>query len=346
MENNAKSRNNTVDILRGIAMLMVVLGHTMTGCAMNSEQSFLFNVVWTLQMPLFMLISGYVTKYSKPITSAKSWGKFIGKRTLAYLLPWLVWTIVIRGIIFQQKNFLDIKFLIYHMDAGYWFLFTIWTVVMVFGIAQFISEKIASRKNKYVKMIVLTAIYVLGMCAVGGVGFIMGFSFLCIKLTLYYMPFYFVGYLFGQLQSEIEKIKFGRQIIDGCIAVCLVVWIALMLRYNFYAIGNSAFGIILRAVASLSGCIAICGLVSGIVNNVKIQGVFIQYVGVHSLEIYTIHGLLLSMIKPVELPAFLSMEGMVLIILNFMLTVGVSIAVIALLNQSKVLKIILFGKRS
>ena len=52
------------------------------------------------------------------------------------------------------------------------------------------------------------------------------------------------------------------------------------------------------------------------------------------------------MIKPVELPAFLSMEGMVLIILNFMLTVGVSIAVIALLNQSKVLKIILFGKRS
>ena len=43
------NRNPTIDILRGIAMLMVVLGHTMTGCTINAENSFLFNVIWTLQ---------------------------------------------------------------------------------------------------------------------------------------------------------------------------------------------------------------------------------------------------------------------------------------------------------
>ena len=45
----SKQRNQTIDILRGIAMLLVVLGHTMTGCTVNSQDSFLFNVIWTLQ---------------------------------------------------------------------------------------------------------------------------------------------------------------------------------------------------------------------------------------------------------------------------------------------------------
>ena len=35
----------------------------MTGCTVGAEESFLFNIVWSLQMPMFILISGYVTKY-------------------------------------------------------------------------------------------------------------------------------------------------------------------------------------------------------------------------------------------------------------------------------------------
>lgn len=66
-----KERNQFVDIMRGIAMLLVVLGHTMTGCTVDSQKSFVFNIVWSLQMPLFILISGYVTKYSRSICDGK-----------------------------------------------------------------------------------------------------------------------------------------------------------------------------------------------------------------------------------------------------------------------------------
>ena len=55
---SGRNRNEYVDIMRGVAMLLVVLGHTMTGSTVNSESSFLFNIVWSLQMPLFILISG------------------------------------------------------------------------------------------------------------------------------------------------------------------------------------------------------------------------------------------------------------------------------------------------
>lgn len=86
----SKERNQFVDIMRGMAMLLVVLGHTMTGCTVDSQKSLLYNIVWSLQMPLFILISGYVTKYSRSICDGKDLGKYVKRRTVAYMLPWAV----------------------------------------------------------------------------------------------------------------------------------------------------------------------------------------------------------------------------------------------------------------
>ena len=52
------------------------------------------------------------------------------------------------------------------------------------------------------------------------------------------------------------------------------------------------------------------------------------------------------MTKPTALPTFNTPQGILLIALNFVLTAGVAIAVITLLNQSKTIKAILFGKLS
>lgn len=85
-----KFRNNTVDIIRGFAMLMVVLVHTISGCVTEYSDTILFQAIWTLQMPLFIIISGYVTRYSHPKINGVELWRFVKKRTLAYLLPWLV----------------------------------------------------------------------------------------------------------------------------------------------------------------------------------------------------------------------------------------------------------------
>lgn len=42
MQAKTENRNQFVDIMRGIAMLLVVLGHTMTGCTVDSQKSFSF----------------------------------------------------------------------------------------------------------------------------------------------------------------------------------------------------------------------------------------------------------------------------------------------------------------
>lgn len=343
-----KERNSTVDIMRGIAMLMVVLGHTMTGCTENSQQSFLFNVVWSLQMPLFILISGYVTRYSRAVTTIKELGALIKKRTISYLLPWAVWTFIVRGLIFGQTGYLHFKYMLWHMDNGYWFLFTIWTISLVFGVSHFLCRKVlkGAKGTSKIKAIVLTGVfYVIGMSVLAGIGMAAGMSFLCIKLTLYYMPFFFAGYIYGNLQDDIYALRRGGQIVDCVIVAALVIWLSVITRVNLYDLADSGLGIILRAGASLCGCVAVCGLCAGLFGNAgKVRGGVFRWCGVHSLEIYTVHYLLLCMIQMSIKPEFLSIAGIGLIALNYALTVVLAAVIIQLLNANAFIRRAAFGR--
>lgn len=342
MQAKAEYRNQFVDIMRGIAMLLVVLGHTMTGCTVDSKQSFLFNIIWSLQMPLFILISGYVTKYSRPISDGKGLWKYIKRRTIAYILPWAVWSFVVRGIILGQDGFLNVRSLLWSMDSGYWFLATIWTISMIFGIASFVAERL-SKKNVQKKQAVLLVCYLAGMALLVGIGALLGFSFFAIKLTLYYMPFYFAGFLYGQFDDKIMESENGKKIVDCVVAACFVIWLYIILRYSLYDMADSGFAVILRAATSLAGCIAVCGLCKGIFSD-KIGGQ-LAWVGEHSLEVYLMHYLLLSLIKLDSTPVLYSPVGLSLVMMNYIITVALTTMIIMALNRNKVMRFALTGKK-
>lgn len=270
IQNINKERNQFVDIMRGIAMLLVVLGHTMTGCTVDSQKSFLFNIIWSLQMPLFILISGYVTKYSRTISDGKGLWKYVKRRTGAYMLPWAVWSFLVRGIIFGEKGFLNVKHLLWNMDSGYWFLATIWTISMIFGIASFIAERV-NKENLLKKQILLLGCYLAGMVLLVGIGAVLGLSFFAIKLTLYYMPFYYAGFLYGQFDDRMKESDTGKKMIDSVVAICFAVWLFVILRISLYEMSDGGLAIIMRVATSLAGCIAVCGLCKGIFSD-KIGG--------------------------------------------------------------------------
>lgn len=262
-EQNKQFRNQTVDIIRGIAMLMVVLGHTISGTCVGYENSFLFRIIWTLQMPLFFIVSGYVTRYSKPLNSASNLGAFLKKRTLAYLLPWLVWTFFVRGLIFGQSNFFDLRFLLWHMDTGYWFLVSLWSIVVIFGVSDWLTNKF-SPKNK-LKAILLHLLFVaVGMAGLGAIGIVMGMSFLSIKLSLYYIPLFMAGYVYGQLQEKIKKLESSYNLVSVTYALALVIWLAIIIRLNFFNTEMTLWLLAMRYTASICGCIAIIGFITGV----------------------------------------------------------------------------------
>ncbi|MBQ3969559.1 MAG: acyltransferase family protein [Clostridia bacterium] len=198
------TRNGYVDFLRGIAMLLVVLGHTMTGVTADFQGSVLFNIVWSLQMPMFILISGYVTRFNRKADSFSGLFKVLGRRTVAYLLPCIIWTLFVRCLILGQFSVDDLKTLLWHTDKGYWFLLTIWTISAVFEISRFISDILIKPKNKAVGILLTGVFYGVGFGLLAALGKLMGLSFFGIKLTLYYMPWFFLGFLYGVFRDRLH----------------------------------------------------------------------------------------------------------------------------------------------
>lgn len=338
----AKNRNQFVDIMRGIAMLLVVLGHTITGCTIGSHQTFLFNVILSLQMPLFILISGYVTKYSYEIKDISSLWLYIKRRTIAYVLPWMVWSFIVRGIVFNQSDFFNIKYILWHMDAGYWFLATIWTISMIFGISSFISSRFI-KSSILMKQGILLATYLACMALLGIIAFFEGLSFFAIKLTLYYLPFYYIGYLYGQCDDKLLCNERNKKILDGIIAIAFTIWIFVSVNYSLYGMSDRGIDVLIRAITSLSGCIAVCGLCYGIFSE-KIGGV-LATVGVHSLEIYLTHYLLLNTIKYIPKTVLMSLQGISIVTINYVLTVCLVIFLIKLIEKNSILTYLLYGKK-
>ncbi len=339
-------RNERADFLRGIAMLLVVLGHTVSGTVVEGESSLLWNIICSLQMPLFVLISGYITRYSRPITGRRDFANLLLRRTLSYLLPFGVWTFLVRGLICGEYKYLDLKWLLWNMDSGYWFLFSLWTISILFAVAQYLSHLIAKRDDSILSLFLTAGFYLLAMAFLAALAVFMGVSFLCIKLTLYYMPFFFAGYLFGKYQEKISGGKVLSLVQQIAVAFCLLLWVTILFRFDLYKINDDLGGILLRAVASLAGCAAVCGLCP-----YSPDGVFsvlcrgIKWVGVHSLEVYTLHYLVLSLCQAQSKPFFWTLEGALLILANYVITLTLCTVIIAFVNRNRWLRFALFAKK-
>lgn len=334
-------RNNTADIIRGFAMLLVVLGHTISGTVQDYSNSLLFQAIWTLQMPLFIIISGYVTRYSRPLTKKRDLWKFIKKRTLAYLLPWIVWSIVVRGIIFGQSEFLNIKHMLWHMDSGYWFLITIWTISIIFGIAELLSNKLFNDKRSNILSHLLLA--GIGLIGLATIGYSLGIGFFAIKLTLYYLPIYMIGYLFGQIQDWFMAKNKASTIVNGVTIVSLGLWLAIINRFDFYSEADEISMIIGRFGTSMLGCTAIIGLFTEIRTNWK-GARLLNWTGIHSLEIYLTHYLFLKLAPAMGFPIIGSMEGLCSLLVNFALTIVLTITTIQIVQGNKQMNYLLYAK--
>ncbi len=259
-------------------------------------------------------------------------------------MPWIVWTFLIRGLAFNETDYFDLKFILFNMDSGYWFLFSIWTISMIFGISQFIANKLSRKEWKTINVFITLAVFGLGAVILGLIGLKFGLSFLCIKLTLYYMPFYILGYLWGVWQEKVYDLKYGKNIVDIIVFLSGIVFISIISRVNLYEISDGLYGIAVRATASAAGCTALCGLLYKLETKARIMKIF-EYAGIHSLEIYLIHGIILSMLNPTVTSEFSVLSGFINVGVNFLLTAILSIVLAYILNQNKLFRFVLFGKK-
>lgn len=136
-----KKRDEQIDVARGIAILLVVLGHSF-----YSVESPLNKIILTFHMPLFFFLSGLVAK----IGDKRTGGRFVLGKLKTILLPQILLGLIsyiyygLFTVVMKGKSLAEIDFL--YQFWRYWFLQVLFIVVILF---YFISRMVRITSIKY-----------------------------------------------------------------------------------------------------------------------------------------------------------------------------------------------------
>ena len=150
-------RDAFLDIAKGLAIILVVLGHVIQGSAQNFDELIGFRVIYSFHMPLFVFLSGAVAAIAfKPerveqgfkasMLLAKS---KIFKAVIRLLLPFISWCVINQLIYHHSSDVLSALVLAFRRpDTALWFLLAIFYCILLtcifdilFSASYLISQK-------------------------------------------------------------------------------------------------------------------------------------------------------------------------------------------------------------
>lgn len=87
-------RINYIDYMRGIAIILVVMGHLIQFNGFPTSNP-VFEFIYSFHMPLFFAISGYITQRVTSIETIYEYFTYLKKKFLSIILPLITWSLFI-----------------------------------------------------------------------------------------------------------------------------------------------------------------------------------------------------------------------------------------------------------
>jgi fucose 4-O-acetylase-like acetyltransferase len=281
-------RDKRIDAIKGFLIILVVLGHLLGNDDLDVASKCCKSFIYTFHMPLFVLVSGYLTTIKNDIS-------VFWRGILNILVPLCVFQSVniICIIILGGKIGIDMLFI------PYWTLWYLLSLIFWRIMFQFSPNSLLKNMHLYILITLIVAVFS-GLLPNGRV--------LSIQRTLNFYPFFLCGYYMnqkGMIQLVISKYKpfvvTSSVFIGGSILALILL--------NLYPIDNMLllrgadhYGFSLfPAKIYLLTCsfllsIIFCNLFYLILNNCKVLSV----VGRDSLFFYLYHGIIIKFaIKPI-----------------------------------------------
>lgn len=192
------------DALKGILIILVVLGHSIQTSMMKLEISFaddyLWNLIYSFHMPVFIAVSGFLA-YRKNIVEkcckAIGWYSLAWRRFRQLMIPFLLWSI---ALFFVNHNVTHYYEYILYPQKALWFLWALFFIAIIFAGVDTIAIKLKIKQE--VVMLICWMLLVVVM-------FVMPDAKLFgIEYVAYYFFFYLLGYYLHKY-SEYLIIKKG-----------------------------------------------------------------------------------------------------------------------------------------
>lgn len=329
------SRYDNIDIIKGIAIILVVVGH----------QVHLFQPAgWSVSdwvngfhLPLFMFAGGFIAlKTVKPtIKTINGWLQYILKRSRGLLLPYAVWSIFVYPIVDGSLsiNFFASLYNYFITPPGtvLWFLHTYFILSLVFSLYYLIIDKVKLFQRFLPNIIVVGFLYIICI--------LLNKAFSVIPYNLIaFFPYYFLGVLFAKF-SFLEKYSKNAVVLS----LLFILFFICSLHYQRNADLDQAYAILLKVFLGCSASIVFYHLTNFFQFYAPIRKLLILF-GQQSLIIYIVHFMLLLELStgfPELSNYWLFVIGLVLALI-----IGYTCIVIgALISKIPLLDSLLFGRK-
>lgn len=269
-----KERDNTIDVAKGIAIMLVVLGHSL-----GETSSPLNKIILSFHMPLFFFLSGFLWKFK-----SESYWSILKKKVITLFVPQMtlgviysLYSIVITYGLLHAIKFNDIDFI--DNIFRWWFLIVLFWVVVIWEIIMKILKK-----GGMIFTILISLFYVL----------VIGDNY-NLPLYLHVVPQGMLFYAFGYWIKTI-KLK-DKEYFDlkgwYLISVPILVIIALI-NTPVVMYENEYGNILMFYVSSIVGIYLI--LISSEVNK---GNRILKYCGFNSIIIYVVHFCIVQSVRGV-----------------------------------------------
>lgn len=288
-----KERIHWIDISKGIAIILVVIGHVISSYHQAGlyNDSHLFNFttqfIYSFHMPLFMIISGYLSGLRKPKGTKI---QQIIQYLINYGIPYIIFSVVWVLMKMIMANYTNTKSSVFELFEIMWFPVSFMWFIFALMIMQII-QVIVSSSNKIFKLIHL-------LIALAGYfvrPFLVSwfknlrFSDCILNDFLRTYVFYLIGIYVTEFVIKIlDNYKIPITIISGVLLISENV-----LVYFYTDLLNSTYlYFVLSFVFALVGCLFVIYL-SKIIKHFNI----LEYLGKQSLPIYVLQGLAIAVTR-------------------------------------------------
>jgi len=284
-----------IDALRGLAILLVVLGHSISNAenllaaTTYNLEYYVSNFIYTFHMPLFFMVSGYVL-FGKRIR--------IGDRAIRLLLPFLAWIPVswavnryIRHFPWPVRFWATFKDTVLHPGAGLWFLPTLFICSLLLIPVVFLAKK-WSWAGEISLLVIFVAVNLIP------------FDDLGLVQVKYFFAFFALGYLAAKYRPRLREIERERSDIAlmGVSALFLLLFTGLYywgrihpftFPITIYDLFKTPGAYVIRYLMAAMGIITCIAFIRSLKTS-RARTVFAWF-GLVTMEIYVSHGILLQL---------------------------------------------------
>lgn len=316
-------RNLYLDSLKGVAILLVVIGHVIQNIVQDWHNYPILKLIVMFHMPLFMAISGYffslsVNKYHFPT--------YIKKIFIRLLLPSLCWgtisCIAITLNKFINNKPIDLSYCIQVITTGLWYLTALFVLSFIGAIIHQLFHK-----HKYMAWFIFYF----------ALTFIIPYNTWMHNELWFLLPFFLFGAYYYRQKNH--------PLLIAIVALLLFIicYHHYTFKYSMYEINNlkdneKLIAYVIRNVSGLSGIIVTSYLCLQL-NKLKAYLRYFCYLGGITLPVYALHQYFLHFNKALNYHTS-----------NIIYIIGISILIITLsiitykLCSNKWIRLFLFGK--